>query len=265
MSLPKYLTEEVDKLVKKLTNKNKEKIIKDIHKLIESKKYSERTQTVNYSKIKKIFKQHTKDEDFLKQIKPKNNITEKILKENIERRNTKKRNIINKELIEKVLNLYNSNNIFELAIFLLLTSGRRTTELIESKITNKKKSKNLIIDKVKKRTDNKENIELQVLVPKTTFMKVLNEFKKRYKYTNKHTFVRTLNRKIKRLLGNDIHAHTLRKIYANYLYQFRNRQNLAINPFIQNVLSQMHVSSSLAYADTKIDFDDDFIKKKKFK
>ena len=264
MTLSKKLKEEINQLIKKLNKKNKTSIITSIKKLMDDGKYSERTQSVHYSEIKKIFKEHTNDKEFLHKIKPNDELTKKLIEEGAQRRDSVKLFEVNKELLQKILGYHNSNNIFELAIFLLLCSGRRTTELLNSNITNKTKTKKLIIDVVKKRKDNNTNLEFPVLIPKSSFLKTLRNFKKRYQYTNKSTFIRTLNRKIKRSLGANIHAHLLRKIYVNYLFNFRNKDNLTINPFVRDTLLQQSITSSNFYTGIKFNFKNDFIKKMKF-
>ncbi len=264
MTLSKSATENFRQLAKNLTKKNKEETLKKIRKIILSKNPKPRTQTIHFSQAKAIFRDHTEDEVWLKKIKPDDKITEDVLKESIKHRDERKVVHIKREDIEKILNYHLDKNIFKLALFLLLTSGRRSCELVESKITNKKGSTKLTIDHIAKRRDKYQNLQFPTLVPKTVFMKNLKKFKKLFEYTNTKTFQRTLSRTVKREFGKEWHPHILRKIYAIYSYDFRNKENLAVNPFIQNVLLQQGISSSMHYTGIKLNFTDDFIKKMKF-
>ena len=265
MTLSKDATAKFGQLAKNLTKKNKQETLEKIRKIILSKKPKPRTQTIHFSQAKAIFKKYTDDEVWLKKIKPDDKITEGVLKESIEHREQRKVFHVNQEEIEKILGYHLDKNIFKLALFLLLTSGRRSCELLESKITNAKSSKKLTIDHVAKRTDKNQNLQFPTLVPKTIFMKNLKKFKKLFEYTNKTSFGRTLSRTLKREFGEDWYPHILRKIYAVYSYEHRNKEDLAVNPFIQSVLLQQGISSSLSYTGIKLDFISDIIKKHRFK
>ncbi len=264
MTLSKDATAKFSQLAKNLTKKNKEETLEKIRKIILIKKPKPRTQTIHFSQAKAIFKKHTEDEVWLKKIKPDDKITEDVLKESIKHRDERKVFHIKQEDIEKILGYNLDKNIFKLGMFLLLTSGRRSCELLESKITNIKSSKKLNIDHIAKRTDKDQNLQFPTLVPKTVFMKNLKKFKKLFEYTNKPSFGRTLSRALKREFGENWYPHLLRKIYAVYSYEFRNKEDLAVNPFIQSVLLQQGITSSLSYTGIKLNFTDDIIKKYKF-
>lgn len=262
MTLSKKIKERLNKLGQELTNNNKKKTLEEIKNILDNKKNSIRTLSVNYSLAKRLMKEYTKDKEFLKQIKPNDSITKTILKQNENKLNESKMTVITKEFIEKILSFNGSNDLFKLALYLLLTSGRRVSELVDSKFTGKNGSKKITISNIRKRSDKNQNLEIPLLVSKTTFIKNLRKFKQRYKYSNHKTFQRTLLRHTKKLLGENIHPHVLRKIYANYLFKFRNPSNLTINPFIKDVLQQQSLSSSFFYTNVKLDFDKDFMKRR---
>lgn len=263
MTLPKKIKNEIIALGKALNNENKDKTLRRIRYLIIGHAYSNRSQSVNFSLAKTILKSYTNDTNFLKKIKPSDEIIKTIIAEDMKNRDIKSNITIKRNEIEKILNYHNSYDIFQLAIFLLLTSGKRTRELMDSKITSGSK-KNLKINNILKRTDKNQNLEFIPMIPKTVFLKSYRKFKQLYKYTNKDTFQRSLNRSIKRNLGDVYYPHILRKIYANYLFKHRNTENLKINPFLKKVLLQQSVTSSLYYTGIKFDFVNDFVKKHKF-
>lgn len=261
MTLSKITKQKITNLGKKLNEKNKNEILKKIQNLIIGRTPSFRSQSVNFSLAKSLMKKYTIDKDFLKKIKPSDEIIEKVLSEDIKNRDKRSMVSIKKEDIEKIMGYNMSDNLYELAIYLLFSSGRRTQELTNSKIKNIKKSNKLVIDNIIKRTDKNQNLHFITLIPKTNFLKNIKKFKKIYNYTNKNTFQRNLNRTIKRKMGEDFYPHLLRKMYANYLFKMRNTNNIAINPFIKSVLLQQSITSSLYYTGITFDFSTDIIKK----
>lgn len=264
MTLSKFVENSVHELGKSLNDKNKNEVLAKIRNMIKTRSPSYRSQTVNFSLSKGIMKKYTNDYDFLKKIKPDQKIINKVLSDDIKQRDSKKLIYVSMDSLNKILNYNQSDDLFELAMFLLLSSGRRTSELMASKFKNVKRENQITIDNVIKRTDKCQNLTFEPLVKKTIFIKNIKKFKKKYKYSNKDTFQRTLHRHIKANIGQEYYPHLLRKIYANYMYRFRNTEKLAINPFIQNALLQQSITSSMYYTGVKFDFDSDFIKKKKF-
>ncbi len=264
MTLSKFVEKSVHELGKSLNQKNKDDVLKKIRSLIKTRSPSYRSQTVNFSLAKSIMKNYSNNYDFLKQIKPEQKIINKVINDDIKQRDSKQLIYVSEDNLTTLLNYNLSDDLFELAMFLLLTSGRRTSELMVSNFKNVKKKNEIIIDNVIKRTDKCQNLTFKPLVSKTIFLKNVKKFKKKYKYTNKDTFQRTLHRHIKSKISEKYYPHLLRKIYANYMYKFRNKEKLAINPFIQKALLQQSITSSMYYTGIKFNFDNDFIKKKKF-
>ena len=251
MSLPKKLQKEVD-VIKKDFDENKPQETLDKIKKLFGGKFSNRTISTRYSLIKKEFKEITKNKDFLNKIKPLEEITKNLIEKNKTIRDNKKMFNVSKEIIEKILNLKNSVNPYDLAIFLLFVSGRRSNEILNSKFLNEKKNKLIKMEGISKRTDI-NNFEFIPLVNKTSFFKIYKKFKKFN--LNKDTFPRLLSLRIKKMLGNEFHPHMLRGIYASYLFKFKNPKELKINTFIQHVLGHSSIDSSLSYTGYDIVFD----------
>ena len=161
------------------------------------------------------------------------------------------------------MELRKSKNIFDIAIFLLFVSGRRTSELLSAKFINIKGSKDIGIKGILKRTDGGNDCVFTPMINKTLFFKILKEFNKLLKFTNLNTFQRTLNRKIKNILGDDIHPHVMRGMYALYMFEFRNNKNKKINTFIRDALCHQSINASLNYTGYKVRFDKDIVKRLK--
>lgn len=250
------------KLAENYTKTNQKKTLSQIKHLVFQTKPTIRSQTVRFSLIKKIFREHSKaDEEFLHSIRPKDEITQRVKQENEQRRDSRKLKTIDKDQITKILSFSDSDKAKEQGIYLLLVCGRRVSELLTSSFRNVIGTRGSIrADGLKKRTDSGNDCQVLLLVKKTKFFKILHQFRKKIKGHSTKAVHRALDRSIKKHLGNDWTPHTLRKIYANYAFQFRNKQRLKLNPFIRDVLCHQSVLSSLNYTGVSFSFQQDLIR-----
>lgn len=259
MSLSKKLNNDIHNLMNKLNDNNKDDLIKKITELVLADNPKPRTQSARFSRIKTLFNTISEDKNFLNKIKPDKKITEDIIKDNIKIRDDQKLINIDENLIRKIMNFQNSNDPEELAIYLLLVSGRRVAELLEAEFINRKKNKNVVIKGLKKRSDFIE-CEFIPLITKTKFFKHLKRFNLLKKFINIDTFHRNLNNRVKNRLGEKYKPHVLRGIYATYSFKFRNKQKKTLNKFIMDALCHQSINSSLSYNQFDINFDKDIIK-----
>jgi integrase len=223
-----------------------------------------RTITIRFSAIKAIVSKFYNDEVLLSKIRPPTLLTNEVIKENKKVRDEKKRYTINEDIFNKFKSLKDSTDVYDLAIYLLLMTGRRISELLTAKFYTKKNNPNIFINGIKKkRTDNIIDCEFTPLISKTRVIKKIKEFKKKSKNINKDTFKRTLLRKIKKKISESVHTHMLRGFYVTYLYKFRNNTNDKINTFIMNKLCHDTVDSSFNYTGYNIVFNEDIISKNK--
>jgi len=261
MSLSKKIKSQLQPLVNNLSEKNKGTTLSKINKILTNDKPKDNTLTVRYSLTKKLFKGKTTDTAFLSKIRPNPKITESVIENNERVRDNKKLIDITEDDVRKILSFHDSSKIFELMIWLLFVSGRRTSELLTAKFTNAKSNKAIRIKGVKKRSDS-DTVECEFipLVSKTKFFKVYNKFKRILNYSNLGTIHRTLDRRIKRHFNSVWHPHLLRGAHANYAYKFRNKDKDKINTFIQNQLCHQSVRASLSYTGYNIAFDNDIVR-----
>jgi integrase len=249
MSLSKQNEIEINILIKKYTKKNQNAILKKIHVIATKDKPMPRTLSSRYSIIKKKFRQKTNDEKFLSNIKPDIKITEYVIKENNKVRDNRRVKSVDKDTLNIIKSFGDSDNLYELAIYLLFVSGRRTSELLESTYINSPKSKYIIIKGIKKRKTKNENGYFIPIIKKKKFMILINKFKKLikpYKFSV-NTFSRQLNRILKKNVDVSLHPHSLRGLYANYMFNFYNPDKLKINTFIKGVLLHQNINSSMSY------------------
>jgi integrase len=245
-----------------LTNPNASNVSK-IKQIVESGDPSERSLLVRYSVARQMLSKHTLDKDLLNMLLPPRDISDKVAKENNIKRDDQKRINVTKHFIKKIIDLQNTNNLYELSLFLLLNTGRRTQELITGRFYSKRNDPLLYLDGVLKRSHTPNGHGFPTLKKKTVVLRLIRKLQKTIKHKsdfNFDTYRRELLRYTKRILGSVVHPHMLRGIYANYLYKFRNTDNLKINSFIKSVLSHETVQASLSYTQFHLLFDDDFIK-----
>ena len=259
MSINKKIKAKIVNIIDNFNKLNKKKIIVDISSILLEDDPKPRTQATRFSLVKKMFSNITDDKEFLSQIKPDQKITDGIVLDDQKKRDGEKLFTLDENLVRKIAYFEKSNDIYEIALYLLFVSGRRVSELMEANFINVKGNKNIKIDGVKKRTD--EGIcEFIPLINKTKFFKIYKKFKLMLKHSTITSFHRNLGRNTKKKLGQNMNPHKMRKFYANYSFKFRNKGLDKINTHIKNILCHQSINASLNYTGVDISFSKDFIK-----
>lgn len=223
-----------------------------------------RTITNRYSLIKKSIRENFDgfSDEFLKSIKPPDEIIKKILSEDMEKRSAKSNFTFTQKMVEDILSLNNSDDIYDLGIYLQFISGRRASEIYQHindhdkiKIERIKNKPNLIKFSTlhKKNNDKTEIIEL---IPNTLES---NEFKKIYNKINNdlnistQDYINRINMKLKNMFPkiSNMSSHKLRGMYARYMYETNNEDNQNINGYITKILNHGSFESSLSYSNYK--------------
>lgn len=256
---PQFNKKDLNDIVTAAGNKKVDDMIEIIHR----NDPTDRSLAVRYSIARKILKVYSKDEELLNKLIPPEKITKEIQKESVQRRDSKKMIKVTKNFIDKILLLSKSNDLYEMAIYLLFITGRRTGELYNAKFYSKRGKPDIYIDGVLKRSDDGNGCHFPPLVNKTKTLKIMKRFKAALgdkSYLTEPTFRRELLRRLKKYLGNIVYPHMLRGIYVNYLHKFRNDNDAKINTFIMEKLCHETVSTSLNYTGYEILFDEDYVK-----
>jgi len=223
-----------------------------------------RTITNRYSLIKKSIRENFDgfSDEFLKSIKPPDEIIKKILSEDMEKRSAKSNFTFTQKMVEDILSLNNSDDIYDLGIYLQFISGRRASEIYQHindhdkiKVERIKNKPNLIKFSTlhKKNNDKTEIIEL---IPNTLES---NEFKKIYNKINNdlnistQDYINRINMKLKNMFPkiSNMSSHKLRGMYARYMYETNNENNQNINGYITKILNHGSFESSLSYSNYK--------------
>lgn len=261
--LPKWMKTKIEteiiSIIEKLSDKQ---ILHKVKGIVFTNNPSDRTITWRYSLIKKKLSPRISRE-LAEKIKPPRDLTDKVIKENIEKRNSKKMKEITKEDIQKIISFEKSKDPYEMYIYLMFITGRRLREILDGQFKNKKGSKLISMKGIKKsRKKELENQEVEIipLVAKTKFFRIYKKLKNIIKYSNIKHIENNLQKNIKKLLGSNWKTHDLRRLYAMYMFKFRNPERLTLNPFLQKVLHHSSIENSINYSDVDLLFDKDIVK-----
>ena len=189
----------------------------------------------------------------LKVIKPPDELTAQIIQKDLEIKSNKKNHTFNKELVNKILEFKDTDDIYELAIYLQFISGRRADEIkdkeYKSRIGKDKKLKMLLSKKNGKNQNKYYEIRL---IPDTIspekFKNGLNVVRQNFQHIGSNDYIKRLNRKIKKLVRDDLTSHNLRGMYATFMFNEYNPDNQNINGYIEKILNHDSSGSSLNYS-----------------
>jgi len=209
-----------------------------------------RTIATRYSSMKKILTGEGFKRDKLVKVRPKPEVTESILQKNQELLENRKITKVSMEIVDSIKALKESDDMFALATYLLFISGRRVSELLEAEYSPVRGNgkKYVWVTGIKKRTDDVK-IKIKVVTTAADFIQNYRKFRSMYNKYGKsvNSFNRSLNRWIKKNVSPTLKPHSLRGIYAKYMYKYENPNGLVINAFIKEALGQQSLNSSLSY------------------
>lgn len=253
--LSKKLLGEAKIIVEGFVKKDKfEEALDQIEKAIKEDNPKPRTISNRYSLFKKEMRKHTDNGEFLSKIKPDDELTSKLIKENLKKRDVENTMLdIDEDLINKIISFKNSDDAHILAIFLLFCSGRRGSELLDAKFSLDKDEDFIKVKGLKKTRGLTNTQTFQSICDREEFLNLTKKFRRLL--SNKITFNTILNRRVKKFLGKNLSAHDMRGIYALYMFKFNNPNNAKINQYIKIILNHESIDSSLSYTGYKIKFD----------
>lgn len=189
----------------------------------------------------------------LKIIKPPDELTNSIIQKDLEIKSNKKNIKFDDILVDKILDFKNTDDLYELAIYLQFISGRRADELKDKeykiRVGKDNKVKMLLS---KKNADKKKKYFPIELIPDTIlpqqFKQSVNILRQNMNHIGSNDYIKRLNRKIKKLVRSDLTSHNLRGIYASYMFNKFNPDNQNINGFTSKILNHDSDTSSLSYS-----------------
>ncbi len=139
----------------------------------------------------------------LKTIKPDDSITNGIIQKDLEIKSNKKNIIFDDILVDKILDFKNTDDLYELAIYLQFISGRRADELKDKeykiRVGKDNKVKMLLS---KKNADKKKKYFPIELIPNTItpqqFKQSLNILRQNMNHIGSNDYIKRLKNKIKK-------------------------------------------------------------------
>jgi hypothetical protein len=208
------------------------------------------------SLTKKYVSNKINDLDFTNKIVAPKTITEETFKKAAHKRMNKKIFEIKKSTLDKIISFKNSENIYEMLIFLLFATGRRFKTILNNDIRNKKKTSFIEAKLLKKRGEAIDKYYcFPVIGRKNEVLKVLKKFRKKFKNMNIKQY--SLNRRAnifikKHLEDENINLRLLRSLYALYLFKFKNKKRQTINAFVGTVLCHESDQCGIYYTGLEI-------------
>lgn len=223
-----------------------------------------RTISNRYSIVKKMLKNAYVgfDNKFIQSIKPPEEITKKILADDMEIRSAKSIFKFTQKMVDDIIALRDSDDLYDMGIYLQFISGRRASEIYQhtedyDKIKlDRIKNKNNLIKFSTLHKKNNDKFEVIELIPNTLDS---NEFKKMYNKINNELDIRTqdyinrINTKLKYMFPkvSNMSSHKLRGMYAQYQYSTNNEEDQNINGYITKILNHSSPDASLSYSNYK--------------
>ena len=260
--MSKKIYDEIDAFLE--DDKTEEALKQKIKELVYANKPAIKTISSRYSLIKSYLKKNYEglNDKFLSTIKPPDEITKSLLNESMEKRSAKTNFSFDDADVDKILNLKNSENPQDIAIYLQFISGRRGSEIYQNKndhdiikLSIVKKPDLIKFSNLHKKSNNKN--EIVSLIPNTLTNK---EFKKKYIKLNAllgdistQDAINRVNKRIKLLFPQkkNMSSHRLRGMYAQYMYSNHNEDDQNINGYITKILNHDSPDSSLFYSNYK--------------
>lgn len=251
------MSQRLFKIIKNYTDNNEYEFV-DLLDFISNKiledSPKDKTIATRYSLIKKFLRSNYPEltEKQLKLVRPDEDITLGIL-QNDEIVKTKKKNIhFDKELVDKILDLKLTDDIYELAIYLQFISGLRANELRDKDFKIRIKDDNVRM-MLSKKKDNKKNKYYPInLIPNTLnakeFKNGLVQIRAFADLLKPTDWIKRINRVVKKQVRKDLTSHALRGMYASYMFNNHNPDNQNLNGYISKVLNHENGDSSLNYS-----------------
>ena len=230
-----------------------EALLKYINELVMSNEPTNKTIATRFSKIKAYLRENYVEitEEFLKKVKPSDIIIQEIINSDAEKKTNKTNIHFNTKIIEDILNLKNSTNVYDKGIYLQFISGRRINEIFDDTI--KLHMVKNTPDKIKFSSLSKKKNEkphIVKLIPDISAKEFRNHIYKLRQVVNGislNDYNKRLNKRIKKKISNNLTSHNLRGMYGMFLFSKYNEEDQNINGFITKVLNHDSSDASLHY------------------
>jgi integrase len=247
------------RIINNFTAKNPDYSFDELREFIDNEVTNDspkpRTISTRYSIIKKFLRDNYPEftEKQLKLIRPDDEVTNSIIEQNDIVRSHKNNIKFNKELVDKILSFKDTDDLYELAIYLQFISGRRADELRDAEYKMRVDKNDNLKMLLSKKSKDKRNKYFPIKLIKNSlsakqFKESVKILRQNFNYIKSNDYIKRLNRKIKKLVRNDLTSHDLRGMYGMYNFSTDNPENRNVNGYLSSILNHDSDNSSLSYS-----------------
>ena len=208
---------------------------------------TDRTVSTRYSNYKKYLRDNVPSisQDLLAELNPPSELTASIISNNKERLNSKKIVRFDQNLVDRLFELRDSTNVFDNLISLQFLSGRRINEIFDAKMKGiPKKTDRLKMILSKKKEDGFNTVRLINNITSAEFRKELASARRKLMGIELNDLTNRINKRLKSTVRKDLSSHSLRGLYATYMYETQNPENQALVGFVSDILGHASQSDS---------------------
>lgn len=240
--------------LEKVINSNYDNIdnSKEIIKYYTDKYSNFRTLTNKLSLTRKHLLNNGYNIKYLKDLYPDKQITKKVKSTNNDVLENTTSIVIKKKFVDELISeeLNDKDCLGKVAYYLLLSSGRRIDEIMNSKFEKDDDHKHVKTNRILKKRNVTGMNKVRIIGCRDKFISALDKFKELTANILDVTIRLYVQSYIKekRKDTNIKTSHFLRVLYANYLFKYENERNLIYNVFIKNVLNHSSLYSSINYS-----------------
>jgi len=256
MTLSKSLQQRLDELIEKYPEPKQELVneLLDIAQTHNIRGEPKTSTTINrMSLFKKYFKENTNyPDEFLHEIKASDKLMDEYVAQSAENRAKRKTFLITDKLLDKIKKLKNSSTLVDRLIYLLFATGRRLNEIVnpEYKVSKRQRHDDQIVFSHLSKQPKKQK-EIVQLIPEENSKDIISMIKKFRdevkKYDMNHKDMNGQARYKTAKLKKGLHPHSLRGIYALYMWYEDNKRTQNRTGYIKEILNHTDPDSSLSY------------------
>lgn len=248
----KFNSEQLDKSKSKGINNSKE-----IVKYYSDNYLNYRTLTAKLSTAKKYFANNGYDKRFLIHLYPEKKISNEVRKQNDLVLEKTRFIEIKKSYVDNIIDNYSNEQVdyHKLAIYLLLASGRRLSEILSSEFEIDENEKhNVMVDILLKKRDDAKNFSIRIIGSRNKFINAMNVFKMLISEIKHLTAQQGIQKYIRDNYTKDglKTSHFFRVLYANYLVKYENPDHILYNIYLKDVLNHNNYLTSINYSSIRV-------------
>ena len=204
-------------------------------------------------------------DEFLHKVKAPKDLVQKYLDDVAERRAQRQNTCVKKATYQKLIDLKDRPDTPSQILYLMFATGRRLNEVVkdEFKILKRPKKNELMFSHLSKQKGDMVGKKQYVqIIPDADIMDVIKRFKRvRQEVKSLGMSVKDVNNRIapfvKQILGKEFHPHSIRGLYALYMWTYVDKKKQNRQGYISKILNHQSYDTSLSYCNFVESSDDD--------